>query len=113
MPENDLFESFTTMTQTDLHPLPASEVRRRGDRLRRRNTALAVAGGTVAAMTAIGVPVALSQDGTDARPDPGLYASDRKAFDRATANAARARALLAAAEEEWLDLEAKREALAG
>ncbi len=43
--------------------------------------------------------------------DPGLYARDRKAFDRATANAARARALLAAAEEEWLELEAKREAL--
>ncbi|WP_439476099.1 ABC-F family ATP-binding cassette domain-containing protein [Brevundimonas sp.] len=44
--------------------------------------------------------------------DPGLYARDRKAFDRATANADRARALLAAAEEEWLELEAKREALA-
>ncbi len=43
--------------------------------------------------------------------DPGLYARDRKAFDRATANADRARALLAAAEEEWLELEAKREAL--
>ena len=45
--------------------------------------------------------------------DPGLYARDRKAFDRATANADRARALLAAAEEEWLELEARREALAG
>ena len=45
--------------------------------------------------------------------DPGLYARDRKAFDRATANADRARALLAAAEEEWLELEAKREVLAG
>jgi ATP-binding cassette subfamily F protein uup len=44
--------------------------------------------------------------------DPGLYTRDRKAFDRATANADRARALLAAAEEEWLELEAKREALA-
>ncbi|HZW15032.1 MAG TPA: ABC-F family ATP-binding cassette domain-containing protein [Brevundimonas sp.] len=44
--------------------------------------------------------------------DPGLYARDRKAFDRATANADRARTLLAAAEEEWLELEAKREALA-
>jgi len=81
VPENDLFESFTTMDQTHLHPLPASEVRRRGDRLRRRNTALAVAGGTVAAMTAIGVPVALSQDGTDARPDPGLYATDGPSTD--------------------------------
>ena len=44
--------------------------------------------------------------------DPGLYARDRKAFDRATANAERARTLLAAAEEEWLELEAKRESLA-
>lgn len=43
--------------------------------------------------------------------DPGLYARDRKAFDRATANADRARSILAAAEEEWLELEAKREAL--
>ncbi|MBF0664087.1 MAG: ABC-F family ATP-binding cassette domain-containing protein [Brevundimonas sp.] len=45
--------------------------------------------------------------------DPDLYARDRKAFDRATANAERARSLLAAAEEEWLELEAKREALSG
>jgi ATP-binding cassette subfamily F protein uup len=45
--------------------------------------------------------------------DPDLYTRDRKAFDRATANAARARTLLAAAEEEWLELEAKREALGG
>jgi len=43
--------------------------------------------------------------------DPDLYARDRKAFDRATTNADRARTLLAAAEEEWLELEAKREAL--
>jgi ATP-binding cassette subfamily F protein uup len=45
--------------------------------------------------------------------DPDLYTRDRKAFDRATANADRARVLLAAAEEEWLELEARREALAG
>src|SRR5690606_1230009 len=45
--------------------------------------------------------------------DPGLYARDRKAFDRATTNADRARTLLVAAEEEWLELEAKRETLAG
>ncbi len=43
--------------------------------------------------------------------DPDLYARDRKAFDRATADADRARSLLTAAEEEWLELEAKREAL--
>jgi ABC transport system ATP-binding/permease protein len=45
--------------------------------------------------------------------DPDLYTRDRKAFDRANANADRARTLLAAAEEEWLELEAKREALSG
>lgn len=43
--------------------------------------------------------------------DPDLYARDRKAFDRATANADRARTLLAAAEEEWLALEEKKAAL--
>lgn len=79
MPEQDPFESFkmtmSTGMSTDLHPLPAAEVRRRGDRLRRRNTALAVAGGTVAAVTAIGVPVALSQTGPDTESDPGLYAT--------------------------------------
>lgn len=66
MPEHDPFDSLkATMTtpSSDLHPLPATEVRRRGDRLRRRNTALAVAGGTVAAMTAVGVPFALTQGG--------------------------------------------------
>ena len=81
MPETDPFESFKTMTTTDLHPLPAAEVRRRGDRLRRRNTALAVAGGAVAAGTAIGVPVALSQSGPDAESDPGLYATDGPSTD--------------------------------
>lgn len=68
MPEHDPFESFkTTMDASDLHPLPASEVRRRGDRLRRRNTALAAVGGTAAALVAIGVPVALTQGGDDTR----------------------------------------------
>jgi ATP-binding cassette subfamily F protein uup len=43
--------------------------------------------------------------------DPDLYTRDRKAFDRATANADRARTLLAAAEEEWLELEEKKAAL--
>ena len=74
MPEHDPFESFKTMATgpTDLHPLPASEVRRRGDRLRRRNTALAAVGGTAAALVAVGVPVALVQGGgdDDAAPPP-------------------------------------------
>lgn len=74
MPEHDPFESFKTAmhTDTDLRPLPASEVRRRGDRLRRRNTALAAVGGTAAALVAVGVPVALVQGGgdDDAAPPP-------------------------------------------
>lgn len=74
MPDQDPFESFKAAMTTDLRPLPAPEVRRRGDRLRRRNTALAVAGGTIAAVAAIGVPVALLQGGpTDG--DSGLLAT--------------------------------------
>jgi ABC transport system ATP-binding/permease protein len=44
--------------------------------------------------------------------DPGLYARDPAAFTRANAALEAARAQLAAAEEEWLDLEERREALA-
>jgi len=45
--------------------------------------------------------------------DPDLYTRDRKAFDRATTNADRARAQLEAIEVEWLELEEKRAALEG
>ena len=50
-----------------VNPLPASEVRRRGDRMRRRNTVLATVGGVAAAAVFIGTPVAVvaSQDGDD------------------------------------------------
>ena len=44
--------------------------------------------------------------------DPGLYARDAKAFDTAMATMDKARAGLAAAEQEWLALEEKREAMA-
>ena len=43
--------------------------------------------------------------------DAGLYARDRAAFDRVTADLAAARAAYAAAEEEWLELELLRESL--
>ena len=43
--------------------------------------------------------------------DPDLYTRDPKAFDRAMANAARARAQLEAIEAEWLELEEKKAAL--
>ena len=45
--------------------------------------------------------------------DPGLYARDRAAFDRLTASLATTRARLEAAEEDWLEIEARREALSG
>lgn len=75
MSDHDPFETFKATMSTDLHPLPAHEVRRRGDRLRRRNTALAVAGGTVAALVAVGVPVALTQTGGSTDGDSGLLAT--------------------------------------
>ncbi|RAK58774.1 ABC transporter ATP-binding protein [Phenylobacterium hankyongense] len=43
--------------------------------------------------------------------DPGLYARDRTAFDRISRTLDAARAQLSAAEEEWLALEERREAL--
>jgi ATP-binding cassette subfamily F protein uup len=45
--------------------------------------------------------------------DPGLFARDPKAFDSAAARLAAARDELAKAEEQWLELEMKREALEG
>ena len=44
--------------------------------------------------------------------DPGLYGRDPARFDRLSKDLSAARDQLAAAEEEWLELEAKREALA-
>jgi len=44
--------------------------------------------------------------------DPGLYARDRGAFERSSSALDRARAELAAAEDAWLELETRREALA-
>jgi ABC transport system ATP-binding/permease protein len=45
--------------------------------------------------------------------DPGLYARDRKAFDRASADLVEAQKKLTVAEERWLELEIMREELAG
>lgn len=78
MPDHtdDLFEGFRAMSNTDLHPLPASEVRRRGDRRRRRTTALAVAGGALAAVAVVGVPLALATEGDDRTRDDSMVATD-------------------------------------
>jgi hypothetical protein len=48
----------------DVNPLPASEVRRRGNRMRRRNNALAAVGG-LAAVALIAVPLAITASGDD------------------------------------------------
>ncbi|GGO76255.1 hypothetical protein [Nocardioides deserti] len=57
-----------------VNPLPASEVRRRGDRMRRRNTALATVGGVAAALAAVAVPLSVvsgaGDDGRDVSPAP-------------------------------------------
>jgi len=61
---SDPIEQLQSLTQqgVDVTPLPPSEVRRRGDRLRRRNQALAAAGG-VAAIALIATPIALLAGG--------------------------------------------------
>lgn len=63
-------ENFTNPGLT-MQPLPATEVRRRGTRLRRRNIALATAG-TIAACALIGTPLAVLV--ADAQPDSPVVA---------------------------------------
>ncbi len=71
MPENDQFEPLDNFPEgLHVNALPASEVRRRGDRMRRRNTALATVGGVVAAVVFIGVPVALTSGNDKDTVDP-------------------------------------------
>jgi ferredoxin len=66
MPDNDPLESLDNFSEgLHVNALPASEVRRRGDRMRRRNTALATVGGVVAAAVFIGTPVALMSGNDD------------------------------------------------
>lgn len=71
MPESDPnpLDAFRSDAGAPLRPLPAAEVRRRGDRFRRRRTAL-VAAGAVAAVIAIAVPLAVVNAGTDRTAPP-------------------------------------------
>lgn len=80
MPDFDDLSNFTDgfSEGTHVNPIPASEVRRRGDRMRRRNTALAAVGGVVAAAVLIGTPVALmnaNNGGNDIQPAPSTSIS--------------------------------------
>lgn len=72
MPEHD--DLFATFTHQGLpvDPLPAAEVRRRGDRLRRRRTALVAVGSVAAVGVLVATPLALMAGGADStRPlDP-------------------------------------------
>ena len=64
--------------RSPVNPMPAAEVRRRGDRLRRRNTARVV-GGAVAAVVLVAVPVAVfagGDNGGDPEPGPATITSD-------------------------------------
>ncbi|GAB3770516.1 hypothetical protein FB382_000504 [Nocardioides ginsengisegetis] len=69
---SDPFEELRHLQQgIDVNPLPASEVRRRGDRMRRRNTAVAVAGG-IAAIALVAVPLSIAAGGSNhSAPQPG------------------------------------------
>ena len=69
-PIRDL-ENFST-GGTPMTPLPASEVRRRGDRLRRRNTTLLSVAGAVAVAAIVATPLALSGGKDKAGPDTGF-----------------------------------------
>lgn len=59
----DLFTRFLA-EEAPVHPLPASEVRRRGDRLRRRHRALTAAAGAAAALL-VATPLALATRGAE------------------------------------------------
>lgn len=59
----DELENFS-LPGPPMNPLPAAEVRRRGDRIRRRNNALATVGG-LAVVAIIAAPFALAAGGSD------------------------------------------------
>lgn len=67
----DPIEELHNFPTEGLHvnPLPASEVRRRGDRMRRRNTALATVGAIAAAVIVVATPFAVANLGNDSAPD--------------------------------------------
>ena len=58
-----------------MSPLPAREVRRRGDRMRRRRTAALSVAGAAAVAAVIATPLALADGNGDAGRDPGFTTS--------------------------------------
>jgi hypothetical protein len=81
MPDLDDLDHFSEGLNV-MNPLPAPEIRRRGDRMRRRRTAVAAAGGVLAAALAIGTPViAHSGTGADDRGDDHIATSPGQTDD--------------------------------
>ncbi|MCW2843194.1 MAG: hypothetical protein JWN22_1110 [Nocardioides sp.] len=70
----------------DVNPLPASEVRRRGNRMRRRNNALAAVGG-LAAVALIAVPLAITAGGNDHASLPPANPAPSRTTDPAVTTA--------------------------
>lgn len=62
-------------TESTLMPPPPSDIRRRGDRLRRRNHALAVVGGALVVGLAAGSILNLTDVGKDPAPGPAVQPS--------------------------------------
>ena len=69
-------------------PLPAREVRRRGDRMRRRRTAALSVAGAAAVAAVIATPLALADGNGDAGRDPGFTTSSPSVTTSAPAGAA-------------------------
>ncbi len=68
-PLDERFRDFATGTP-DMNPAAPAEIRRRGDRMRRRRTALTAAGAALA-VALIAAPVAVLATGDDGRDTPG------------------------------------------
>lgn len=72
MPEHDPnpFDDYSFDHGTTMNPLPAAEVRRRGNRLRRRRSAAAIVGAAAAAAILVATPLALLRTDGDQRGRP-------------------------------------------
>jgi hypothetical protein len=67
VPERDLLDG---LRDVDVRPLPPSEIRARGDRLRRRRTSLAVLGAAASVAVVAGVIGVVSSPGRQVQPAP-------------------------------------------
>jgi hypothetical protein len=73
---SDLFDTLHVLVNDDdAPPVPPAEIRRRGDRMRRRRIALqAVALSAVAAVIAVAIAIAFGGSGAEAATQPSTFA---------------------------------------